>query len=161
VVLTVGMVIRSRSGDIQYFTAPVKRGNIVAVVQATGTINALTTVPVGSEVSGIVQYIFADYNSHVRAGQVLAQLDPVLYEAQVIQAEGNLANAKANVKNLEASIVAQDAAIKMNRANLVRLQAALDYSRVNTQRNLDLAKEEIISKDQEDLAQSTLDQAAA
>jgi HlyD family secretion protein len=161
VILTVGWVIRSRSGDIQYFTAPVKRGNIVAVVQATGTINALTTIPVGSEVSGIVQYIFADYNSHVEAGQVLAQLDPVLYQAQVTQAEGNLANAKANVKNLEASILAQDAAIKMNRANLVRLQAALDYSRVNTQRNLDLAKQDIISRDQEDLAQSNLDQAAA
>jgi HlyD family secretion protein len=161
VILTVGMVIRSRSGDVQYFTAPVKRGNIVAVVQATGTINALTTVPVGSSVSGIAKYIFADYNTHVQAGQVLAQLDPTLYEAQVVQAEGNLANAKANVKNLEASLVAQQAAINMNRANLVRLQAALEYSRVNTQRNVDLAKQLIISKDQEDLAQSNLDQAIA
>src|SRR5579884_1337243 len=65
-VFTVGMVIRSRSGDIQYFTAKVTRGNITAVVQATGTINALTTVPVGSSVSGIVKYVFADFNTHVR-----------------------------------------------------------------------------------------------
>jgi HlyD family secretion protein len=161
VILTVGMVIRSRSGEIQYFTAPVRRGNILAVVQATGTINALTTVPVGSDVSGIAQYIFADYNTHVQAGQVLAQLDPTTYEAQVVEARGNLANAKANVKNIEASLVAQQAAIEMNRANLVRLQAALEYSRANTQRNIDLAKEQILSKDQEDLAQSNLDQAAA
>ena len=93
VLLTVGMVMRARSGEVKYLTAKVQRGDITAVVQATGTINPLTTVPVGSYVSGTVQYVFADFNSRVRAGQVLAQLDPAIYEAQVIQARGNLANA--------------------------------------------------------------------
>ncbi|MGH9469865.1 MAG: efflux RND transporter periplasmic adaptor subunit [Terriglobia bacterium] len=158
-VFAAGMVVRSRSGDVQYFTAPVTRGNITAVVQATGTINALTTIPVGSAVSGIVQYIFADYNTHVQAGQVLAQLDPTTSQAAVIQAKGNLENAEANVKNLQASVVAQQAAIQTNKANLERLQAALEYSRVNTQRMLDLANQQIISRDQEDLAQSSLQQA--
>src|SRR5579875_1932547 len=150
-VFTVGMVIRSRSGDIQYFTAKVTRGNITAVVQATGTINALTTVPVGSSVSGIVKYVFADFNTHVQAGQVLAQLDPTTFEAQVVQARGNLV----------ASVKAQEAAIQTNKANLARLQAALEYSKVNTQRILDLAQQQIISRDQKDLAESSLDQAAA
>lgn len=157
--LAAGWVVRSRSGDVQYFTAPVTRGNITAVVQATGTINALTTIPVGSAVSGIVQYIFADYNTHVQAGQVLAQLDPTTFEAAVVQAQGNLDNAQANVTNLKASVVAQDAAIQSNKANLARLQAALQYSKVNTKRMLDLANQQIISRDQEDLAQSSLQQA--
>ena len=161
ILVTVGMVVRSRSGDVQYFTAQVKKGNITAVVQATGTINALTTVPVGSSVSGIVKYVFADFNTHVEAGQILAQLDPTTFQAQVVQAQGNLANAEANVKNLEASVVAQQAAIQTNKANLARLQAALEYSKVNTQRILDLASQQIISRDQKDLAQSGLDQAAA
>lgn len=161
IIFTVGMVVRSRSGDVQYFTAKVKKGNITAVVQATGTINALTTVPVGSSVSGIVKYVFADFNTHVEAGQILAQLDPTTFQAQVVQAQGNLANAEANVKNLEASVVAQQAAIQTNKANLVRLEAALEYSKVNTQRILDLASQQIISRDQKDLAQSSLDQASA
>src|SRR5437870_5114505 len=114
VLLTVGMVMRARSGEVKYLTAKVQRGDITAVVQATGTINPLTTVPVGSYVSGTVQYVFADFNSRVRAGQVLAQLDPAIYEAQVIQARGNLANAEANVKNLEASLAGMQAAIETN-----------------------------------------------
>lgn len=156
--LTVGVMVRSRSGGIQYFTAKVTKGNITAVVQATGTINSLTTIPVGSAVSGIVKYVFADYNTHVKAGQVLAQLDPTTFEASVIEAQGNLANAQASVTNLQASVAAQQAAIESNKANLARLQATLAYQQVNTKRNLDLASEDIISTDQKDLAISSLDQ---
>jgi HlyD family secretion protein len=158
---TVGMVLRARSGDVKYLTAKVQRGDITAVVQATGTINPLTTVPVGSSVSGTVMYIFADFNTRVRAGQILAQLDPALYEAQVIQARGNLANAQANVKNLEASIVAMEAAIQTNQANLVRLQAAAAYARTNAARVADLSKQGILAEDQNDMVQSTLEQADA
>jgi HlyD family secretion protein len=159
--ITIGMVVRSRNGQAQYLTAKVTRGDITAVVQATGTINPLTTVPVGSYVSGTVQYIFADFNSRVHAGQVLAQLDPTIYEAQVIQARGNLANAQANVQNLQASVVAQQAAIETNRANLAKLKAAADYARVNSQRVENLAKEGVLSADQRDLTASGLQQADA
>ncbi|MGH9432163.1 MAG: efflux RND transporter periplasmic adaptor subunit [Terriglobia bacterium] len=159
--VTIGMVIDSKSKDPKYLTATVRRGNITAVVQATGTINALTTVPVGSDVSGTVKYVFADFNTRVRAGQVLAQLDPTNYEAQVIEARGNLENAQANVQNLQASMVAQDAAIQTNQANLARLQAALKYAQVNEKRIVDLADQQIVSKDQSDLAVSTLDQSMA
>jgi len=159
--VTVGTVMRTRSGETKYLTAKVQRGDITAVVQATGTINPLTTVPVGSYVSGTVKYIFADFNTHVHAGQVLAQLDPAIYEAQVIQAQGNLANAQANLKNLEASMPAMEAAIENNRANLARLQAAEDYARVNSRRIANLTKEGVLSEDQNDLTQSGLRQADA
>lgn len=159
--LTLGMIMRSRSGNAKYLTAKVQRGDITAVVQATGTINPLTTVPVGSYVSGTVKYIFADFNSRVHAGQVLAQLDPAIYEAQVIQARGNLANAEANVRNLEASLQATEAAIQTNEANIARLLAAADYTRANARRVANLAKEGVLSEDQRDLTQSGMEQADA
>jgi HlyD family secretion protein len=161
VVVTVGMMMRSRSGQAKYLTSTVQRGDITAVVQATGTINPLTTVPVGSYVSGTVKYIFADFNSRVHAGQVLAQLDPAIYEAQVIQARGNLANAQASVQNLEASLVANQAAIENNVANIARLKAAADYASTNARRVNNLAKEGVLSIDQRDLTQSGLVQADA
>lgn len=161
VVLTVAMVRRGRSGDPKYLTAKVQRGDITAVVQATGTINPLTTVPVGSYVSGTVKYIFADFNSRVHAEQVLAQLDPAIYEAQVIQARGNLGNAMARVNDLEASITAMEAAIQSNQANVARSQAAAEYSRVNARRVANLAREGVLSEDQRDLTRSNLDQAEA
>ncbi|MGH9449002.1 MAG: efflux RND transporter periplasmic adaptor subunit [Terriglobia bacterium] len=160
-VVTAGIVSHVRAGGVEYFTAKVQRGNITSVVQATGTINSLTTIPVGSADSGIVKYVFADFNTRVAAGQVLAQLDPTTFEAQVLQAQGSLANAQANVKNLVASIAAQQAVVATNRANLTRLNAALAYSQVNTKRTLDLAAEGIISADQKDLTLSNLSQAQA
>lgn len=160
-VVTAGMIMRSRANGVRYLTASVDRGNITAVVEATGTINPLTTVPVGSYVSGTVKYIFADFNSPVHADQVLAQLDPAIYQAQVMQARGNLANAEANVQNLQASLAAQQAAIETNRANVTKLQAAADYARVNAKRVEDLAKEGVLSADQRDMTISGLQQADA
>lgn len=160
-VLTLGMVMRARSGEAKYLTQAARRGSITAVVQATGTINPLTTVPVGSYVSGTVEYVFADFNSRVHAGQVLAQLDPAIYEAQVVQARGNLANAEANVKNLEASVAATEAVIQTNEANVARLKAAANYARVNAQRVMNLAQEGVLSTDQRDLTVSSMDQANA
>src|ERR1700758_370546 len=99
-----GYYYKVRAKDVKYITAQVRRGDITASVQATGTINPLTTIPVGSYVSGTVKFIFADFNTRVHDGQVLAQLDPEVYKAQVTQARGNLENAIANEKNLEAGI---------------------------------------------------------
>jgi len=161
IVAVTGWAMRGRADAPQYATAAVDRGTITSVVQATGTINPVTTVPVGSYVSGTVQYIFADFNTRVESGQVLAQLDPQVYEAQVVQARGNLDNAIANERNLEASIAAQDAAINTNQANVERLKAAADYAGVNTKRNLDLAGRGLLPRDQADLSQSGLDQAQA
>jgi HlyD family secretion protein len=161
VLLTVGWIVRKKAGDTAYLTAKVQQGNIVASVEATGTINPLTTVPVGSYVSGTVKFIFADFNTQVRAGQVLAQLDPAIYEAQVTEARGNLANAQANVKNLEAQNTATQALIATNQANVAKLQAALEYARANANRTVDLFRQGIISADQNDLTQANMAQAQA
>lgn len=131
------------------------------MVQATGTINPLTTVPVGSYVSGTVKFIFADFNSRVHAGQVLAQLDPEIYQAQVIQARGNLDTAIANAKNLEAAIPVQEAAIQTNQANLEKAKAAAEYARATARRFEKLAAEGVISRDQSDQLKSAMDQGDA
>lgn len=147
VIICVGAVMKGHSKDVRYITMPVHRGNLTAMVQATGTINPLTTVPVGSFVSGTVQYIFADFNTKVHAGDVLAQLDPTIYEAQVTTARGNLANAVANVENLKANIVA-------DQANVVKLRATAEYAKVDAKRIADLTKQGVISQDQNDQTQS-------
>jgi HlyD family secretion protein len=155
------LVVRSRPAEIKYTTANVRKGNITAVVQATGTINPLTTVPVGSFISGTVQFVFADFNTRVHAGQVLAQLDPAFYEAQYVTAKGNVDNAVGNERNVEASLHSAQANIDADVANVKKLQADADYARVNTKRVHDLATQGIDTKDQDDLAISTLAQANA
>src|SRR5580692_3413928 len=84
----IGYFTLGRSKAPKIVTATVRRGGINSAVQATGTINPLTTVSVGSYVSGTVKYIFADFDSRVESGQVLAQIDPAIYEAQLVQAQG-------------------------------------------------------------------------
>jgi HlyD family secretion protein len=149
VLIVGGFAYKGRSTQASYLTSAVTRGDINSVVQATGTINPLTTVPVGSYVSGTVLFIFADFNSRVHAAQVLAQLDPSINEAQVMTARGNLANASANVDNLLATVA-------VDQANLARAQADLAYAQANGRRNEDLFKAGVISIDQNDLTRSTL-----
>src|SRR3979409_908076 len=91
------LIIRQcrRGGYVGYQTAPVTRGPLTQLVTATGTLNPVVNVQVGSQVSGNIQKLFADFNSQVKAGQVVAQIDPALFQATVTQAEGDLANAQA------------------------------------------------------------------
>jgi HlyD family secretion protein len=149
-----GLYARAKSSDPKYTTVVVKRGDITSAVQATGTINALTTVSVGSYVSGTVQYIFADFNTRVRSGQVLAQLDPAIYEAQVTQARGNLENAQANLVTLAANV-------QVDQANLAKSQASVGYQVATAKRSNDLFLAGVVSRDSNDLTQSTLGQAQA
>jgi HlyD family secretion protein len=95
-------------------TVAVARGAIVATVEATGTLEAVTTVQVGSQVSGIIKTLRADFNSVVRRGQVIAELDPSLFETQVEQAQATLARLEA--ERDRARIQAEDAAVKRQRA---------------------------------------------
>jgi HlyD family secretion protein len=95
--LIVAFVVRQcRNGGAEnYQIAVVTRGPITQAVTATGTLNPVVNVQVGSQVSGNIAKLFADFNSQVKAGQVVAQIDPVLFQATVTQAEGDLANAQA------------------------------------------------------------------
>src|SRR6202171_2581179 len=90
------LLYRCTSGSsVTFQTAPVTRGPITQAVTATGTLNPVQNVQVGSQVSGNIQKLFADFNSLGKAGQVIAQIDPVVFQANVNQAEGDLANARA------------------------------------------------------------------
>src|SRR6266851_213934 len=85
----------SRGHGPQYLTAPVTRGDLTQAVTATGQLNPVVNVQVGSQISGMIEKLTVDFNSNVKAGQVIAQLEASTYKAAVHQAEGDLANARA------------------------------------------------------------------
>jgi HlyD family secretion protein len=95
--VVVGILILTRPKKAKYRTAPVQRGNISISVSATGTLYPVNQVTVGSQVSGTIEKTYFDYNDHVKAGQVLATIDPRNYQAAVQQAKANLASAQATL----------------------------------------------------------------
>jgi HlyD family secretion protein len=131
----------------QYFTEKVQKGDIQNVVQATGTINAVTTVQVGSQVSGTIQTLFADFNSHVKKNQVIAQIDPSLFQGALLQAKADLADAQANLVVSKANL---------DKANAAEVQAKLDFNRYTT-----LAAEGVVPTQQLDTARATSQSADA
>jgi HlyD family secretion protein len=104
-----------RRGSVgpQVSTAAVSRGDIVDSVGATGTLQAVTSVQVGSQVSGIIAELNADFNSIVHKGQVIARLDPSLFQTQIEQAQANLLRAQADVERLKVAV--DDAKTKLRR----------------------------------------------
>src|SRR5260221_5105098 len=101
----VGAIYVRRGGpEVQVQTSPITRGDIVDTVGATGTLQAVTTVKVGSQVSGNIQWLGADFNSIVRKGQVIARLDPSLFDAQLQQTRANLAQANANLAKAQSDL---------------------------------------------------------
>ncbi len=118
--LVVGTVGLTRRSPVQYFTADVEQGDIQAIVNATGTINAVTTVQVGSQVSGMISELNVDFNSQVRRGQVIARIDPAIFQTRVLQAEADLANAQAGETTAQASLQRADANLRQAELNLKR-----------------------------------------
>jgi HlyD family secretion protein len=133
--LIVASVVRQcrNGGAGNYQIAIVTRGPITQAVTATGTLNPVVNVQVGSQVSGNIAKLFADFNSQVKAGQVVAQIDPALFQATVTQAEGDLANA----------------------------QAALELAKVNATRTQELFARKTSSQADLDQAMANLHQAEA
>jgi HlyD family secretion protein len=112
----------------QYLTAKVERGNLRNTVTATGTLQAVTTVQVGSQASGTLSALYADYNSVVKKGQVIAQLDPSVSKAQVDQA-------RANLQQAQAAVVQARAAVANSRAGVSDAQARAQAAASTTQNN--------------------------
>src|ERR1700756_5902026 len=142
-IVVIGLVAAfglNRGGQVQHFTAKVENGEIKQVVEATGTINAVITVQVGSQVSGVISKLYVDFNSPVKKGQLIAQIDPALFEGAISQAKADLANAKANLL----AAVANTA-----KAKATEVQAKADY-----ERNLGLAKQGVVSPQALDLARA-------
>src|SRR5215467_2416038 len=99
-----GWAILGHHGGQQYRTAAVTRGPIDATISATGACNAVVSVQVGSQVSGNIKALYADFNTKVTKGQLVALIDPELFQARVNQAQANLDNARATVLNYTAQI---------------------------------------------------------
>src|SRR5262249_61057716 len=117
-VLVVGALLYfglNRRAQVQHFTAKVERGDIRDVVEATGTINAVITVQVGSQVSGTIAKLFVDFNSRVHKGDIVALIDPALFKGAVEQASADLDNAKANLSAARANLAKARAAFALAR----------------------------------------------
>ncbi len=121
------------AGAEEYMTAKVERGDIRNSVFATGTLQAVTTVQVGSQVSGVISALYADFNTNVKKGQVVAQLDPSILQAQVASSRANLEQARASLADAHARVLAakstilnQQAGVSGANANLGALKAQLD-----------------------------------
>ena len=137
----------NRSVQAQHFTAKVERGEIDDVVEATGTINAVITVQVGSQVSGTIAKLNADFNSRVHKGDIVALIDPALFKGALLQAAADLENAKAN-------LVAAHANLEKAKAGMIQTKA--DYDRA-----VRLTHDGVMSQQQLDLAKSNYDSANA
>jgi len=127
VLAAAGFFWRTNKGnDLKFRTEKVVRGDITSTVSASGTVNAVTTVLVGTQVSGTVKEIFVDFNSAVKKNQIIAQIDPSTFEAQVEQARAGLLLAEANLEKSEASLA--DALRSMNRARELFLKNLISRS---------------------------------
>ena len=137
----------SRSAETQHFTAKAERGDINDVVEATGTINAVITVQVGSQVSGTIAKLNVDFNSRVHKGDIVALIDPALFKGALLQAAADLENAKANL------VAAQ--------ANLDKAKAGLVQTKADYDRTVGLFRDGVTSQQQLDLAKANYDSAKA
>src|SRR5437870_4720555 len=135
--------IRRGGPEIQVNTSPITRGDIVDSVGATGTLQAVTTVQVGSQVSGNIQWLGADFNSIVRKGQQIARLDPSLFQTQVEQARANLTRAKADVERFRVAV--EDAQTKFNRAKELAARSLMPQSDLDAAKStLDSARAQLL-----------------
>lgn len=99
-----GFFLYKRTPEISYKTAKIERGTIISTVAATGNLSAVTTVQVGTQVSGTIQKLYVDYNSRVKKGQAIAEIDPSLFNASVEQSQGNFLSAEANLQKARVTL---------------------------------------------------------
>ncbi len=133
-------LLRRGGGETRYVSATVTRGPVVRSVSATGTVNPVITVQVGSYVSGPIQALYADFNSPVKAGQLIAKIDPRPFQVKVDEARAAVANAQAQLK---------------------KDQADLAYKKLTWERNEQLVRGNVVSQDVADNARSAYQQAVA
>jgi HlyD family secretion protein len=152
----------------KYRLAAVEKGEISAHVSATGTLNPVIMVQVGTQVSGTIEKLFANYNSAVQEGQVIAELDQASFRAKVAQADASLENAHADLKNAQANVANGKASIENaraevanQRANIERVQVEIADAKRDLERHRALYERQLISRSELDTAQSAHDTAGA
>jgi HlyD family secretion protein len=154
-------IFRKGSTDADYLTATVDKGDIRNTVSATGTVQAVTTVQVGAQVTGRIQNLYADYNSVVHAGQIVAKLDPSTFEAQVQQARANLKDSQARLASSQSALVNSQASLSSAKANLKVSDVARDDAKRVLDRQKELATSGVITARDLESAQATYDSAIA
>ncbi len=167
----VTLAAKERSGThVVYVTAPVVQQTLVSSVTASGTVNPQNEVSVGTQVSGTISQLYVDYNSKVKAGQVLARLDPSTLQAQIdrdratlaqVQAQASQAGANASGASLgigvaSADALAQNAAVASAQSNAAKAQAALSLEQLTVARDQSLAQQGYLAQNQLDADRSTL-----
>lgn len=152
----------------EYRTVVADRGDINVTISATGNPNAVVTVQVGSQISGTIQSLYADFNTKVKKGQIIARIDPEALQARVDQSQATLDAAKASVANSEAAVNKAQAAIQAAHATLTAAIANVTKSRATSQdaitklgRRSQLAKEGILSIEDLDTARTASNTASA
>src|SRR2546427_1503741 len=152
----------------KYPLARVERGPLTAAVSATGTLNAVVIVQVGSQVSGQIKALNVDFNSIVKKNQVIARIDPDIFEAKVQQAQADLDSSRATVLNQQAQVERARADVENARAALVEAKAFTAKARVQSldakrdfDRKTELFDRQLIAKSDLDTAQATYDAAVA
>jgi HlyD family secretion protein len=153
-------LLRGRGEAIQFTTGAVDRGDVVEVVGATGALEAVTTVQIGSQVSGTIQNLYADFNSTVKKGQVIVRLDPSIFDARLGQAKANLLAAKANVDRARSTV--DDTKQKYDRAKELAATNLIAQTDLETAKaNYDGAVAQIKAAEAaQSQAQANVDQAA-
>jgi HlyD family secretion protein len=142
----------------------VTRGEIDATISATGTCNAVVSVQVGSQVSGNIKELYADFNTKVKKGQLVALIDPELFQARVSQAQANLDNTRATVLNYTAQIQkaiadvsSAEANVQFAKQNVAKAKVAVLDSDSKLKRRVDLTNQGILAKEDLETAQATYD----
>ena len=118
---------RAKAENVSYRTAKIERGNLQATVSASGAVNPVTQVSVGTQVSGQIKELYVDFNSEVKAGQLIALIDPETFEYRVRSAQADLDSARAAVLTAQANIAASNAAV--SRAKVDQIEAQRDWER--------------------------------
>lgn len=147
--------------EAEYITREIQRGDIIKSISATGTIQPLVTVQVGSQVSGTIAALFADFNSVVKKGQIIAKLDPAIFQAQLEQARANLAHAEAAMHSAESAVANAQANVLAAEANKERARVAMEDAQRVLRRTLELQKTLVVSQRDLESAQAAADQTAA
>src|SRR2546427_3736790 len=154
-------VRKERASAGEFFTAPVDMGSLRTSVNATGAVQTVVTVQVGSQISGQILELYADYNSMVKRGQLLAKIDPRNFQAQVENAQASVAAAQARIQSADAETKTQAANFDSAKANLEGARVARDNTAILFERAAELSKSGVVSKNDYDNAKANADSARA
>jgi len=152
---------KSEESAVRYRTVKVEQGSISAYVTANGTVNAVITVLVGSQVSGTILKLYADYNTQVKTGQLIAQIDPAIFQAQFSQAKAKLENARATALNAQADIATARSNVEAGKANVLKAKVSVTDTKRSLNRSLELFQKNLIAASDRDTAQTNYDSAVA